>query len=154
MNESRLSGPGLSKSRAAPLVRRRMVELWSTTEGELRALFDAADVVSEGAARVEGGQLVYYGSTSVLLVPPDPSMLRDLWRVLPFDPHVRLRALRIAHREASARAGGPLASLQAELGFVEEMSPSTLSRGRPAFAISVDVTAVVLERGARSLCSG
>ncbi|EYF02481.1 Hypothetical protein CAP_7103 [Chondromyces apiculatus DSM 436] len=143
-------GPGLSKSRPPSILRRRVVELWSTTEGEVRALFEAADVVSEGAARVEGDALVYYGSSSVLLVPPDPATIRQLGYVLAQDPHARVRALRIAHREASARAGGTLTRVQAEISFGEGPGQVRMSRGRPALAIGVDVSAVVIAHGAKA----
>lgn len=149
MNE-RPSGPGLTKIRAAPLLRRRVVELYATSDGEVRELFELADVISEGSARVEGDELVYYGSTSLLLVPADPSLLRELARVLPLDPHTRVRALRVARREASARAGGALGTIRADLTFAGGATPSPSSRGRPALALTVDVTAVVLRRGARS----
>ncbi|HSN98325.1 MAG TPA: hypothetical protein VLS89_08500 [Candidatus Nanopelagicales bacterium] len=137
--------PGLAKTRAAPLVRRRVVELTAASDGGVRDLFEAADVVSEGGAREEGDRLVYYGSTSLLLVPADPALLADLARVLPLDPHTRARALRVAHREASTRAGGALDTVHAEISFVGPRGGA-----RPAIAVMVDVTAVVLRRRARS----
>jgi hypothetical protein len=113
--------PGLVKVRDAPLVARRSVELLAATEGRFRALLEAADVVSEGRTEAEGDALVYYGSTSVLLLRrsaggglPDPD-LGMLAAVVRADPHVRLRVLRIAHREATARAGGPIDTLRAEI---------------------------------------
>jgi len=113
--------PGLAKVRAAPLVMRRTVELLSLSVGRLREIVDAADVVSEGCTRSEGDRLVYYGSTSVLLLKrsaggPVPDVDVDsLIALLRCEPHVRLRVLRIAHREAASRAGGPLGMLEAEI---------------------------------------
>jgi hypothetical protein len=113
--------PGLAKVRAAPLFGRRNVALIVAHPGPLRDLVEAADVVSEGATRIEGGALVYYGTTSVLLLcrsaggalPDDEAS--TMAGALGCDPHLRLRAVRIAHREATARAGGPLATLLAEI---------------------------------------
>ncbi len=122
MDLSRHHGsPGVAKIRGVPLVQRRTVQLSSVSTGRLREIVDAADVVSEGRTLAEGGRLVYYGSTSVLLlrrsaggdVPDlDVPTLAALLRV---EPHVRLRVLRIAQREAAARAGGPLGTLLAEI---------------------------------------
>jgi hypothetical protein len=114
--------PGLVKIRAVPLVQRRRVELCAAHEGRWREILDAADVVSEGRTLVESGGLVYYGSTSVLLPRsslgplPDADVLA-LAAVLRSDPHVRLRALRIAHREATARAGRSIGTLRADVAF-------------------------------------
>ncbi len=145
--DSRLPGPGPAKIRGAPLVLRRFVELVAASEGRLREIFDAADVVSEGSARPEGSRIVYYGSTSIVLRPgEEPALVAELARVLPLDPHARVRALRIAHREAASRAGGPIGVLHAELSFD---APAPAHAGR-ALGLTVDVSAVVLTRGARS----
>ena len=113
--------PGLAKIRAAPLVQRRRVDLCTAQAGRWREILDGADVVSEGRAIPDGGALVYYGSSSVLLPQrsaggslPDRDVAA-LAALLRLDPHVRLRALRIAHREASTRAGGPIGTLRAEI---------------------------------------
>jgi hypothetical protein len=93
--------------------------------GPLRDVVEGADVVSEGGTKMEGGRLVYYGSTSVLLLRqsaggtlPDQDVA-TLTAVLRRDPHVRLLVLRIAHREACARAGGPLGTVEAEIDVAE-----------------------------------
>jgi hypothetical protein len=117
------SSPGLVKIRSVPLVQRRVVELCTAHEGRFRDLLDAADVMSEGQVSIEDGALVYHGTTSVLLLRlshggllPDPDLDVDaLAIVLRGDPHLRLRALRIAHREATARAGSPIGSARADL---------------------------------------
>jgi hypothetical protein len=126
------------KIRSVPLWQRRSVELCTLPPGRWREIFDAADVVSEGAARAEGAGLVYYGTTSVLLrrrsaggLLPDVDVER-LAGLLVHDPHARLLALRIAHREAAARACGTLGPVNAELAI------AACARG---VAISVEVEA-------------
>lgn len=139
--------PGLAKIRAVPLVQRRSVELCTAHEGRWREILEAADVMSEGSARREGSLSVYYGSTSVLLprrseggLLPDLDVA-SLAAVLRLDPHVRLRALRIARREASTRAGAPLGSLDAEIRIDEA------ARG---VVIAVEVTATLLAPNLRT----
>lgn len=113
--------PGLVKVRGAPLVMHRHVSLIVAQHGPFRDIVEAADVVSEGRTEITGGRLVYYGSTSVLLLRKSaggtlPDLEIDtLAALLRRDPHVRLRVLRIAHREATARAGGPLHTVEAEI---------------------------------------
>src|SRR4029079_4532391 len=97
--------------RSIPLVQRRLVELCNAHDGRFRDILDTADVMSEGQVSIEDGALVYHGTTSVLLLRRShgghlPDLDVDaLARVLRSDPHMRLRTLRIAHREATARAG-------------------------------------------------
>lgn len=145
--KTRPRGPGLAKTRAAPLLRRRTLYLVATSDGALRDLFERADIVSEGEARREGDVLVYYGTTSLLLRDLEVPIHVALARAVALDPHVRVRALRIARREAAARAGGPLGTLHAELTF-----PEPPGAGR-VVALTIDVAAVVLQqaraRGAR-----
>jgi hypothetical protein len=84
-------------------------------------MFDAANVVSEGAARGAGEELVWYGTTSLVLEwPPslegsDADSRAYIAAVALRDPHVRLRAVRVAHREASLRAPGRLGRAECEL---------------------------------------
>ena len=87
---------------------------------------------------------MYYGTTSVLLpftpagAAPSPEELAALALVAPLDPHLRVRALRIARREAGLRSGGDLGSVHAELTVVVE------ARG---VRVSIDVVApVAVER--------
>jgi hypothetical protein len=114
-------GPGLSKTRGLPIVRRRQVELWQSADYRWRELFEAADVMSEGATRQESEGAIYYGSTSVLLplasrggAVPD-ELATEIARALAVDPHARLRAVRIACLEAQVRAGAPIGRVRAEL---------------------------------------
>ncbi|WP_437627584.1 hypothetical protein [Sorangium sp. So ce1151] len=136
----RLPGPGLAKVQSPPLFQRRRVELVTCSTGRLHALFDHADVLSEGSTRSEEGGLVYYGSTSLhVALPPDAPRDQALDRALALDPHLRLRALRVAQREATARAGGPLGPMHAEIRCGLAPRAATTS-----FALTVDVTARVL----------
>jgi hypothetical protein len=135
--------PGLVKIRAVPLVQRRQVALVSASAGRWEEIVDAADVVSEGRTEAEDGGLVYYGSTSVLLLRcsaggalPDQEV-EELAQVIRRDPHVRLRVLRIAHREATARAGGPIGTLRAEIDV------SVVARG---LSLLVEVVARLARR--------
>jgi hypothetical protein len=59
--------PGLRKARGVPLVERRTLELYRSSDYRWRELFECADVMSEGATRTEPDGATYYGSTSVLL---------------------------------------------------------------------------------------
>ncbi len=115
-------GPGLAKARGDRLFVRRAVELWASVPGAMASYVRAADVVSEGDVRDEGGCRTYYGSTSLLFVPGPATQAigaADLCARLSNDPHVRLLALRIAVREATHRAGGGAGSASAEMTFRE-----------------------------------
>lgn len=145
------ASPGLAKVRAAPLVQRRRVELCTAQSGRWREILEDADVVSEGAVRAEDGVLIYYGTTSVLLLRsssggalPDLDVA-SLAAIVRLDPHVRLRALRIAHREASARAGSPIGVLRADIAV------GAVARG---VVISVEVTARLPHRTRTPLAGG
>lgn len=134
------SSPGLVKIRSVPLVQRRRVELCNAHDGRFRDILASADVMSEGRVSIEGGVLVYHGTTSVILLRrshggalPDPDV-DALAAVLKGDPHLRLRALRVAHREATARAGSPLGSSRAEL---------RVDPGARGVVISIEISASV-----------
>ena len=118
---TRLKGPGLRKSRGAPLLDRRTFEVWRASDYRFRELFECADVMSEGATRPEPDGATYYGTTSVLLpfaskggaVPDDLSA--EVAALIATDPHARLRAVRIACLEAQVRSVGPIGRVRAEL---------------------------------------
>jgi hypothetical protein len=139
--------PGLRKTRGLPLVHRRQVELWQSTDYRWRELFESADVMSEGATRLENDGPVYYGSTSVLL--PRASRgggiadeeLGTVFQLLRSDPHARLRAVRIACLEAQLRAGGTLGPISAEL---------VVRRDTRGLRVDVDVEAKVLDASGQS----
>lgn len=116
----------------------RQTLLVSCLDGRWRAIFDAADAVSEGAARVEGGGSVWYGSTSLVLTLPAASEDERTFvaGVAASNPHVRLRAVRIARREAETRAPLPLGRAHCEVRTVPDQ------RG---LRIDVEVQAPLIE---------
>jgi hypothetical protein len=137
-----VSRPGLAKARALPLVRTHRMLLVRTADAPWRDLFERADVVSEGGVRDEGGTRTWYGSTSLLLAndgdASGPEVDASLLAALAArNAHVRLRALRVAHREASLRAPGRLGR------FVCEIHITSSPRG---LRIDVDVQAPLIER--------
>jgi hypothetical protein len=115
-----------------------------------RDLFEQADVVSEGSLREERTGRVWYGSTSLILrvgphagdgaekLPADPSFLAAL---VSRDVHARLRAVRVAHREACLRAPGRLGRFTCEM----RISPDP-----EGVRIDVDVQAPLIERSAHA----
>jgi hypothetical protein len=139
--------PGLAKARGLPLVCARPATLVRAPDPPWRELFDRADVVSEGCLREEASGRVWYGSTSLIL-PVDPSALDPAGLGLPSlaavaarDVHVRLRAVRTAHREACLRAPGRLGRFACEM----RVSPD-----RRGVRIDVDVQAPLIEGRADS----
>ncbi|MDP9150102.1 MAG: hypothetical protein M3O36_09200 [Myxococcota bacterium] len=106
--------PGLAKTRGLPLVLTRQMILVRASDPCWRDLFDRADTVSEGSVRDEAHGRVWYGSTSMIL----PTMVSDntlLAALAARDVHVRVRALRTAHREACCRAPSRLGRLACEV---------------------------------------
>jgi hypothetical protein len=143
--------PGPRKASPAPLLHKRHVELWASSDYRIRQMFEAADVMSEGALRPEANGAVYYGTTSIVLWVvskggqiPDETLV-ECSRLLRLDPHARLRAVRVAWREAAVRAAVPLGQLRAELAF------STTPFG---VKIDVDVEAEQQEQFKRSRSTG
>ena len=129
-------------------MRRRSLELLQSVDYRWRELFEAADVMSEGATRTEAEGGVYYGSTSVLLtfasrggLVPD-EQAKVVRRVVAIDPHARVRAVRIACLEAQLRSGGRLGPVRAELVVRDD------PRG---IRIDVDVEAPVCEDSGKRL---
>jgi hypothetical protein len=137
--------PGLAKARKPPFVLSRATTLFRTPDCRWRELFDRADVVSEGSVRDEKAGRVWYGSTSLILSLDAPETPDEspgfLATLVARDAHVRLRALRMAHREASLRAPGRLGRVSCE------MRVSSDSRG---VRIDVDVQAPLIERRAHA----
>jgi hypothetical protein len=103
-------------------------------------MFKSADIVSEGRVRDEAQGRVWYGSTSLIL-PADPPDVAFFAAVAERDVHVRVRALRAAHREAGSRAPGRLGRLSCEVRITAD------PRG---VRIDVDVQAPLIERRAAS----
>jgi hypothetical protein len=145
--------PGLAKVRQVEAVLRRRLELVSIRDGWWSAVIERADVVSEGGSVCEAGAMVYYGSSSLRCVLDAAAIAgadtseaaEQLLTALLSDAHARLRILRLAHREAVVRAGGPIHALHAEIrGRVMHEGE------RMVLAIDVDVSAdeAVLSRDA------
>jgi hypothetical protein len=104
-------------------------------------MLENADVVSEGAVRKEVEGSVYYGTTSVLLMPVAKGRKYSVEEVdtlvllLTADPHARVRAVRIACIEAQLRAGCDIGAVRAEL---------TVRRDACSVRIDIDVEARVI----------
>ncbi len=131
-------GPGLAKTTKPALLSRRTLDLVSGSDVRWKALFEAADVMSEGAPRGDDPGRRYYGSTDVLLLlqPERPGDdMASLARAIAADPHVRVRALRLARLEAAQRASGPLDRMQAEVTIIPRAG---------GIAVHVEVEAPVL----------
>ncbi len=111
------AGPGIAKIRAVPLTLRRQKHLVRVAYGPIQAWLERADVMSEGA--VQGTPSVYFGTTSIVLLWKDAAGLGHGAPIdrgaLTLDPHLRVRALRIAREEAELRAEGTLGVLRAEI---------------------------------------
>jgi hypothetical protein len=131
--------PGLAKSRRPPLVNVALSSRVRTTDPLWRDALEAADSVSEGAARVEARGSVWYGSTSLILrVDAKTDEERAfLVAVAARDLHIRTRALRVAVREAAVRAGSRLGRSQCEVRFAVDPG---------GVRIDVDVQAPFIER--------
>jgi hypothetical protein len=128
-------GPGLAKAGRPPLVTEKTMRLVTSSDARWAELFEKADIVSEGAPRDVGTKRSYFGSTDiVLLAGPKCLPEHDLASIAACDPHVRLRAVRMARREAAQRAGGPLDKLHAEI---------TVSSGSRGVTVHVEVEAHV-----------
>jgi hypothetical protein len=137
----RVTRPGLAKARVQPIVLSRTSLLVRTAEPWWRDRFDRADVLSEGGVRDEAHGRVWYGSTSLILpsaAGEDGALLAAIARRT---GHVRLRALRVACREASLRAPGRLGRLVCEIHISADVS---------GVRIDVDVQAPLIERRAVS----
>ena len=129
-------GPGIVKARAEPVVIAQPMVVVRASVARWRDMFDDADVVSEGSVRTEAQGRFWYGSTSLIL-PAAASDAPFYAAVASRDIHVRLRALRAAHREASSRAPGRLGQLSCEVRIVAD---------RCGVRIDVDVQAPLIER--------
>jgi hypothetical protein len=131
--------PGLAKSRRPPLVTVAHHSRAKTSDPLWKDAFDAADSISEGAARAEAQGPVWYGSTSLILRVEAKSEEEKafLVAVAARDLHIRTRALRVAVREAAVRAGTALGRSQCEVRFAVDPG---------GVRIDVDVQAPFIER--------
>ena len=139
-------GPGLAKVRTPPLTRRREKILVAIAYGPMREWLEAADIVSEGGVEA-GPPAKYFGTTSILLTWATASEATrnatPLERsILAIDPHLRVRALRIARVEAELRAPGMLGPMRSE------MEIAVTARG---ITLSIDVEAQIATARATKL---
>jgi len=138
---NRLARPGPKKVERLPIGSRRICSLLQSVDYVWRELLENADVVSEGAVRKEVEGSVYYGTTSVLLMPAAKGRKYSVEEVdtlvllLTADPHARVRAVRIACIEAQLRAGCDIGAVRAEL---------TIRRDACSVRIEIDVEARVI----------
>jgi hypothetical protein len=117
----------LAKIRRRPqLVRHSHVVLSRALE---QALFDHADVLSEGGLRVVGGHATYFGSTMISIAfariendaRPSKAAREEFVRVIEGSVRVRLRAMRLARAEAARRVqSGALGTVVCELRVRED----------------------------------
>jgi hypothetical protein len=139
------AGPGIRKVQRTPQVSSVLRRLTRCEPGWVQTLFARADIVSEGAFGADGA--TYYGTTSILLPhslfdrvgsPNNAAAPTAVARLLAFDPHARVHALRIARTEALVRARVPLATSLTELTY--DITSSELR-------LQIDVEARRAERG-------
>ncbi len=126
-----------------------------THDSRWREAFDDADTMSEGGARAEGGESVWYGSTSLILglEAAGDDERAFLVAVAERDVHVRTRAIRLAMREANVRAasegaGARLGRSQCEIRFA--VDPRGLRIDVDVQAPLISGSAAASRRGHRS----
>jgi hypothetical protein len=132
-------GPSIVKARKPSLVSQDRRARLRVHETAWRELFAKADAVSEGSVRDEPEGRVWYGTTSLILHLPLPVTHEErhfLAAVAARDLHVRLRAIRIAHREAQSRAPAALDIVSTEL---------RVSHDPEGVRIDVDIQAPLIE---------
>ena len=122
------------------MVLARQMLLVRASNARWREMFERADIMSEGRVREEAQGRVWYGSTSLIL-PAPAADIAFFAAVAERDVHVRIRAVRAAHREAGSRAPGRLGRLSCEVRITAD------PRG---VRIDVDVQATLIERRAVS----
>lgn len=132
-----MRGPSVVKTRGPSLVSTGHPRVRGT-DARWRALFEQADAVSEGSARTEGGARIWYGTTSLILPLPASTEAERAYlsAFCASDLHVRLRAVRIARREAMSRAPASLDRTTCEIRVSADV------RG---VRIDVDIQAPLIE---------
>lgn len=116
----------------------KTLKLVAGSDVRWKALFERADIVSEGAPSGEDPTRHYYGSTDIILrVEPDREGedVTTLTTLASADPHVRVRAMRLARIEAAQRATGPLGRFEGQI---------TVQTRADGIGVHVDVEAIVL----------
>lgn len=124
-------GPGLRKASNVPAYLQTNVMFLRSEDAFWRDAFAAADIVSEGSS----SQTSYMGTTSILLHLDDRH--GHAATIAERCMHVRLRALRIARREAQNRAGRSLHPSRCDVHFLKVAS---------GVKIEVNVEANLVER--------
>lgn len=139
MNAANARGPGLAKTQGERALQYRAALLVRGPIAHWAKLIETADVVSEGAMKDDGDIPTWYGSTSLVLMlhEHDVKNREFLASIVTRDPHVRLRAMRIAVREASSRAPAPLGRALCDMRAVED---------RRGVRIDVDLQAPLIVR--------
>ncbi len=122
MNASNARGPGLVKTRGERALHYRAALLVRGPITHWAKLIETADVMSEGAEQPDGDVPTWYGSTSLVLEFPDADAESRLFlaTIARRDPHVRLRVVRLARREASSRAPAQLGKAVCEVRAAED----------------------------------
>jgi len=140
----------LVKVRKEHVVAKRQVQLVAVIDGWWAGMLKQADVVSEGSTMTDDAGLSYYGTTSILCaLEPSPREAagmeaEELAVLIMSDAHARLRLLRLARREAAARAGGSIGELS-----VEMIGYAVRREGKTMLAIDFDVSAPVAQQPAQ-----
>ncbi len=117
-----------------------------TSDSRWREAFEIADAVSEGAARVEGDRVVWYGSTSLILSveATNDEERAFLAAVAERDVHVRTRAIRAAVREATVRAAAQTGQA-GQTGQTGTRATSRLGRSQCEIRFAVDPRGVRID---------
>ena len=108
------AGPGIVKVRHPLPHTIRLASLVRADDAFWQYLFAEADIVSEGSTTREGTEMVYRGTTSIILPSRafggegDVQRIATVAHVAASDPHFRLRVVRLVRREAVVRAAGSL----------------------------------------------
>lgn len=103
-------GPGLARAKAPFFVQKTQ---FVGQDARLREAFATADVISEGAVY----DRAWFGSTSIVLAVPLRERARAL-RLAGECVHMRLRAVRLARREAELRSQAPLGISRCDVKIV------------------------------------
>jgi hypothetical protein len=144
-------GPGIANIRHPHPTTHRHVSLVRTDDSVWATLFEHADIVSEGSSELENDRWVYRGTTSIIVRCAIPTSRRDLRadapakeqldarvRAMMLDPHLRLRAVRVARREAQARITGTLDTVHMDIILLPE-------HGQIRITVDVDANVMVAD---------
>jgi hypothetical protein len=123
---SERKGPGLAKSKQARLVESRSFDWIRCTDYHWRDLFSKADVISEGAVRNDADGPTYYGATYIrfrfdsIEKTIKANERQQLAQMMRLDPHVRLRAMRLACIEARVRSNSEFSHVTTDIAVSED----------------------------------